>query len=473
MQVNRAKIVATVGPACSDRETLRAMIQSGVNVCRINFSHQKSESAHEVIEIIRDLNRELGSNVAILADLQGPKLRVGEMEDGSYLKEGDYFELSTVPMVGNSSLAYVSYEALAQDVKVGETILLDDGKIILEVMESNGVDRVKTVVRFGGLLTSRKGVNLPNTALTLPSLTSKDLADVQVAIAEKVEWIALSFVRKPSDIEELREIILQANCDARLISKIEKPQAIKCIDDIILKSDGLMVARGDLGVEMPLEEVPDLQKMMVAKCRAASKPVIIATQMMESMTSSIRPTRAEVSDVANSVLDGADALMLSGETSVGMHPVEVVEAMARIISRVEKGNAYQSQPHEVEPSEARSIPDAVCYQACNLATQMKASALVTMTHSGYSGFKVSSYRPDTSIFVFTRNRVLLNTLSLLWGVRGFYYDGFVSTDDSIQDIHDILLSEGLVKSGDLVVNITSMPIEARGMTNMVKLTLMP
>lgn len=473
MQANKAKIVATVGPACSDLETLRAMILGGMNVCRINFSHQSADTAREVIGRIRQLNSELKTNVAILADLQGPKLRVGEMKEGAFLEDGAQFVLTTQPITGDSTQAYVSYEALARDVKVGETILLDDGKIILEVADSNNVDRVVTVVQFGGVLTSRKGVNLPNTNLTLPSLTTKDREDVQIAIAEQVEWIALSFVRKASDIEDLREVVESHNCSARLISKIEKPEAIECIDDIILKSDGLMVARGDLGVEMPIEEVPELQKMMVSKCRIASKPVIIATQMMESMTENIRPTRAEVSDVANSVLDGADAMMLSGETSVGMHPVKVVEAMSRIIGQIEAGNAYEAKSNELGPSEARSLSDAVCFQACSLSNQMKAAALVTMTHSGYSGFKVASYRPSTNIFVFTQNRSILNMLSLLWGVRGFYYDGFVSTDDSIQDIHDILMKEGLVESGDLVVNVASMPISARGMTNMLKLTLMP
>ncbi len=471
MRVNRAKIVATVGPACDDYESLKGLIQAGMNVCRVNFSHSPGEKARQIIQRVRKINAELNTNVAILADLQGPKLRVGEMAPDTLLEGGSEFVLTTRPGVGDHQSAYVNYDELARDVRAGETILLDDGNLALEVLSTNGDDEVITQVRFGGKLTSRKGVNLPDTRLSLPSMTPKDHEDVRVAIEEEVEWIALSFVRRGQDIESLREVITAVGAKSLLISKIEKPEAIEDIDAIIERSDGLMVARGDLGVEMPMEEVPELQKMMVDKCRAAAKPIIIATQMMESMISNIRPTRAEVSDVANSVLDGADALMLSGETSVGMHPVRVVEVMRSIVARVETGNAYKVRQLPTVGADSRVITDAICFQACALANQMEASAVITMTRSGYAACKISSNRPDTNIFVFTNNRAILNTLSLVWGIRSFYYDGFVSTDESIQDIHRMLREEALISEGDLVVNIASMPIKERAMTNTLKLSM--
>ena len=349
--------------------------------------------------------------------------------------------------------------------------LLDDGKLVLEIVETDGKDNVKAKVVHGGTLSSNKGVNLPKTKLSLPSLTEKDLRDLDFALENNVEWIGLSFVRSARDIIELKHIIDDKRKNSRVIAKIEKPEAVEEIDDIIRETDGIMVARGDLGVEIPMENVPILQKSLVKKCLKAAKPVIIATQMMESMIDNISPTRAEVNDVANAVLDGADAVMLSGETSIGKFPVKVVENMTKIIQEVEKGNEIYHQefpPEEVD--EERFISDSICYSSSRLAQRVEAEAIVTMTHSGYTAIKISSFRPKAGIFVFTGNHAILNTLSLVWGVEGFFYDKFVSTDHTIADIKYMLKKEGVVKPHDLVINLASMPISEKGQSNMLKLS---
>ena len=468
----KTKIVATIGPATESKEMLSKIINTGVNVCRINFSHGSHENHQKVIDNIRQLNKETGSYTAILADLQGPKIRVGKIKDnGVELHNGNEIIITSKECIGDANKIYISYQNFPKDVAAGEFILLDDGKLKLEIKSSNNTDEVIAIVRHGGILSSNKGVNLPNTKISLPCLTPKDLIDLEFALKMNIAWIGLSFVRNAADIDELKSLIKQAKSNAKVIAKIEKPEAIKDIDEIINATDAIMVARGDLGVEIPFQEVPLVQKMIVKKSMKASKPVIIATQMMESMMDSITPSRAEVNDVANAVLDGADAVMLSGETSVGKFPVEVISAMDKIIKDVETDDSLYH--HEVLPSENnidRYITDSVCYNSCRLAQRVNAKGIVTMTFSGYTAFKISSFRPKANIYVFTGNEEILNMVSLIWGVKVFLYSKFVSTDDTIADIKYILKKENELVKDDLVINIASMPIAEKGQSNMMKLS---
>lgn len=469
----KTKIVATLGPASTSKEVLKEMILQGLNVCRLNFSHGSYDDHKKTVETIREINQELGKHTAILVDLQGPKIRVGEMENnGVDLVNGAEFSFTTSEkIVGTKDKAYLSYQTFPKDVKAGEKVLLDDGKLMLEVVETNGKDLVKTKVLHGGILSSNKGVNLPNTKVSLPCLTEKDLADLEFALEQNIDWVGLSFVRSARDIIELRHIIKSKNKQTKIVAKIEKPEAVQDIEEIIKTTDAVMIARGDLGVEIPMQNVPLLQKEIVKKCLDHAKPVIIATQMMESMITNISPTRAEVNDVANGVLDGADAVMLSGETSVGKHPIKVIEAMGKIIDYVENNSEAIYHYERVPEKEGnRFITDSICFNACRLANRIDADAIITMTHSGYTGFKISSQRPKAKIFVFTSNKNLLTKLSLVWGVETFYYDKMVSTDHTIADIKYLLQKAGKLQKGDLVINTASMPIEEQGNTNMLKLS---
>ncbi|MHB8206050.1 pyruvate kinase [Mucilaginibacter sp.] len=471
---NRTKIVATMGPASAPKETLLAMIKAGVNVCRLNFSHGKAEDHKKVIDTIREINEQYKTNIGILADLQGPKIRIGLVKDGGiHLINGTRINITTHECIGDDNQIYITYDTFPQDVQANEIILLDDGKIQMRVIETNRVDTVVCEIVHGGILTSRKGVNLPNTKVSIPSLTEEDLINLKFVLQFDVEWIGLSFVRNAEDIVQLKHIIAEHGSSARVIAKIEKPEAIDNIDEIIAVTDGVMVARGDLGVEMPMEEVPLLQKMIARKCRAASKPVIVATQMLESMITTPRPTRAEVNDVANSVLDGADAVMLSGETSVGEFPVIVIETMAKIVRNVEElGYPYNAKDEIVRTQDEPShLSDAVCGSAVYLAEHTNAVGIVSMTSSGYTAFEISSYRPKASTYIFTSNKQLLNALSLVWGVRSFYYDKQESTDQTISDVNTTLKAEGLVKVGDVVINTAAVPIVKKGKTNMLKVSV--
>ncbi|MFD2863363.1 pyruvate kinase [Mucilaginibacter antarcticus] len=471
---NRTKIVATMGPACSKKETLLAMIEAGVNVCRLNFSHGKPEDHKKFVDLIAEINEQYKTNVSILADLQGPKIRIGMVKDGGiHLINGTRVNITTKECIGDENGIYITYEAFPQDVQAEEIILLDDGKLQLRVIETNKIDTVLCEVVHGGILTSRKGVNLPNTKVSIPSLTEEDLENLQYALEWDIDWIGLSFVRNADDITELKQVIARSGKAAKVIAKIEKPEAIDNIDAIIAATDGVMVARGDLGVEMPLEEVPLLQKMIARKCRAASKPVIVATQMLESMITTPRPTRAEVNDVANSVLDGADAVMLSGETSVGEFPLIVIETMAKIVRNVEElGYPFNSPKGSISDSSSETyLSDAVCESAVYLANHTNAVGVVSMTTSGYTAYQISSYRPAARTFIFTSNKHLLNSLSLVWGVRTFYYDNVESTDQTIGDVNAILKAEGLVGEGDVVINTAAIPIVKHGKTNMLKVTV--
>ena len=472
MITRKTKIVATLGPATSTKESIAQIIEAGVNVCRVNFSHGSYDDHEKTINIIREISVEKKLNIAILADLQGPKIRVGEIENnGILLEKGKDLIFTSTKCVGNLTKVYISYQNFPKDVSQGETILLDDGKLNLVIKSTNKKDEVVATVVHGGKLSSNKGVNLPNTKISLPCLTPKDMEDLNFALKMNIPWIGLSFVRTARDIIELKHLIAEAKSDARVVAKIEKPEAIKEIDDILKVTDAIMVARGDLGVEIPFQQVPLIQKMLVKKSMKAGKPVIIATQMMESMIENITPTRAEVTDVANAVLDGADAVMLSAETSVGKHPVKVIESMVKIINDVEEHESvynYEFAPEE--DNHDRYITDSICFNACRLAQRVNAQAIVTMTFSGYTAFKISSFRPKAWIFVFTGNKSILNMLSLVWGVKAFYYDKYVSTDHTIADIKYILKKEGFVQTKDLIINIASVPISEKGQANMMKLS---
>lgn len=469
---NRTKIIATIGPATSSYENLRKIIEAGVDVCRLNFSHGSYDDHQQVIDNIRKVNDDLGMHVAILLDLQGPKLRVGEMENGKVeLKKDSILEVSTQKCIGTSEKIYVNFESLPKDINPGERILLDDGKLELKVIETNKKNSIKTQVIVGGWLSNKKGFNLPDTRLSIPSMTQKDLDDLKFGLENKVEWVALSFVRNADDVIFIKNIIELNDWKPRVIAKVEKPEAVENIDRIVQVTDGVMVARGDLGVEMPMESVPVIQKMIVKKCIELSKPVIIATQMMESMITNPVPTRAELNDIANAVMDGADAVMLSAETSVGAFPINAITYMQKTILEVEeKTNAPYFKGKRPDAHSATFLSDEILFTAVRISDHLKANAVVGMTFSGYSAYRLAAYRPKAPIFIFTTNPRLLNTLSLVWGVRGFLYRGFESTDASINDINQQLVDMGYVKHGDLVINTASMPITDRSRTNAVKIT---
>jgi pyruvate kinase len=468
----KTKIVATVGPACSSYDNLLDLAQRGVNIFRLNFSHGSHADHLQVIERLELINKNTDLHIGILADLQGPKLRVGKIENNSLILEaGDIVTFVNEPCIGNREKIYMSYTLFANDVEVGERVLLDDGKLIFEVIETNRVDLVRMKVIFGGNLSSNKGVNLPDTKVTQPSLTEKDLIDLEFILTQNVNWIALSFVRSPDDIKDLRERLDAAKHPAKIIAKIEKPEAIERIDKIIKASNAIMIARGDLAVEVPMERLPLIQKSIIAKCIQRARPVIVATQMMESMITNPSPTRAEITDVANAVMDGADALMLSGETSVGDHPALVIDSMVKIIKEVEKEHDLRSSHPLPAPKAGTFLSDVVCINAATVADQVSARGIVGMTNSGYTAFKVSSCRPRCDIFMFSDRPEMLNTLNLVWGVQCFYYNKFTTTDETINDASMILKQEGIVKIGDVLVNTASMPLHRRHRTNMLKLTV--
>jgi pyruvate kinase len=468
----KTKIVATLGPACSSKEVIKKMIDAGVNVFRINFSHADYADVKERIEIIRGLNDEFGYNTAILADLQGPKLRVGVMKEDVVVNPGDIITFQTAEDIpGTKDRVYMNYKEFPRDVNPGEKILLDDGKLMFEALETNGTTEVVCKVIQGGPLKSKKGVNLPNTKVSLPALTKKDIKDALFAIEQEVDWIALSFVRTPKDLEELADLIAKHSAyKIPIVAKIEKPEAVENIDKIVAFCDGLMVARGDLGVEIPAHEVPLIQKKLIHRAKTARIPVIVATQMMETMITSLTPTRAEVNDVANSVMDGADAVMLSGETSVGNYPVEVIEKMTQIIEAVEDSPLIivpQNPPHV---RTKRFITKSICYHAAIMANEIKAKAISTLTNSGYTAFQISAWRPKAHILVYTSNKRILTQLSLLWGVNAFFYDKFVSTDDTVGDVNEIAKEKEYVKKGDMLINLAAMPVADKGMVNTLRVS---
>ncbi len=470
---HRTKIVATVGPACDTYEKLLELVKTGVNVFRLNFSHGTHDDKEKVIGFIRKMNSTEPYNISIIADLQGPKLRVGEIENGSIeIKPGDVLTFTNEKIKGNKDRIYVSYPNFHKDVKIGHTIMIDDGKLEVKVNKILKNNDVQVVVTLGGTLSSNKGINLPDTKISLPALTPKDLEDLEFIIEQKLDWIALSFVRSVKDIIILRNKLQEAKSKTKVIAKIEKPEALKNIRDIIVESDGIMIARGDLGVELPVEQVPLIQKQLIKKCLHRAKPVIVATQMMESMIERTKPNRSEITDVANAVLEGTDAVMLSAETAMGQHPTLVVETMRKIIIEVERTD-YPYNLEEVLQPQAHSpsfLSDAICYNACKLAKDCNADALIGMTQSGYTAFTMSSYRPKSPLYIFTKEKFLVNQLSLSWGVRAFYYAEEESLDDIFHDQIDILKERGFVKSGDVLVSTGSTPVHLHLPTNVLKIS---
>jgi len=471
--IKKTKIVATLGPATASDEIIEKMILAGVNVFRINFSHADYKDVSDRIKMIRRVDKKLNVNTAILGDLQGPKLRVGKIEEGAFVNPGDKVLFSTdTPFEGNAQKAYMNYQNFPKDVSQGERILLDDGKLIFEVTSTNKKNEVEAVVIQGGAFKSNKGVNLPNTKISLPALTEKDIKDAKFIFNEDIDWIALSFVRFSQDLIDLQDL-MKKHCDRTIpiISKIEKPEAIENIDKIIAYSDGLMVARGDLGVEIPAQEVPLIQKRLVLLAKKARIPIIIATQMMETMIDSLTPTRAEVNDVANSVMDGADAVMLSGETSVGKYPVEVINTMANILTTVENSELIEVPQEPPTIRTKRFITKSICYHAAHLANDINARAICTLTNSGYTAYQISAWRPQAHVLVFTSNRQILNQLNLLWGVKAFYYSNLNSTDKTVEEINQIALEKGYIEKEDMLVNLTAMPIESKGMVNTLRVSV--
>jgi pyruvate kinase len=468
----KTKIVATLGPACSTKEVLNDMIKAGVNVFRVNFSHADYADVKEKIDIIRGLNDEFGYTTAILGDLQGPKLRVGVMKEDVVVNPGDIITFQTAEDVpGTADRVYMNYKEFPKDVNPGEKILLDDGKLMFEAIETNRKTEVICRVIQGGPLKSKKGVNLPNTKVSLPALTKKDIKDAIFAIEQKVDWLALSFVRTAEDLIELKDLIdKHSDHKIPIIAKIEKPEGVANIDKIVAHCDGLMVARGDLGVEVPAHEVPLIQKKLIHRAKTARIPVIVATQMMETMITSLTPTRAEVNDVANSVMDGADAVMLSGETSVGNYPVQVIEQMSQIIVAVEDSPLIAVPQNTPQIRTNRFITKTICHHAATMANVIQAKAICTLTNSGYTAFQISAWRPSAHILVFTSNKRILTQLNLLWGVKSFFYDKFVSTDDTVTDVNEIARQKGFVEKGDFLINLAAMPVTDKGMVNTLRVS---
>lgn len=471
MLFHKTKIIATVGPASNTYEKLLELVKEGVNVFRLNFSHGTHEGHRQVIEYINRINDEHPFNIAILADLQGPKLRVGEVENNAInFEAGDEFLFTNEKVIGNPDKVYISYPNFYNDVNPGEKILIDDGKIEVVVEEKTADGNVRVRVTVPGTLSSRKGVNLPDTKISLPSLTEKDLADVDFIVGQNIDWIALSFVRRPEDVHQLRELLKSKDSCAKIISKIEKPEALEHLREVILASDAVMVARGDLGVELPLEQIPMLQKKIVSMCIHRAKPVIIATQMMESMLDRTRPNRSEITDVANAVLEGADAVMLSAETATGKYPELVIRTMVSIIREVEKEDIVYNRNLVPQPHSPSFLSDAICYNACELARDVRATAVIGMTQSGYTGFMLSSYRPKANLFVFTKTLSLVNQLSLSWGVQAFFYNKEESIDSVLTDQIAFLRDCDLLQTGDIVVNTGSLPVQEHLPTNMIKIS---
>ena len=472
MKFKKTKIIATLGPASSSKEMIKKLIKSGVDVLRVNFSHATQDEVEVIVDNVNDLRNELGSNVTLLGDLQGPKIRIGELENDIELKKNQSLSIcSNLSESNGVDKIFISYPSFAKDVKPGENILVDDGKLIFKVISTNKKDTVDIKVVQEGLLKPRKGVNLPNTKISQPALTEKDIDDAKFAVKKSFDWIALSFVRSKKDVLQLRELI-ESRCDYHIpiISKIEKPQAIEKIDSIIKVSNGIMVARGDLGIEIPAEEVPLNQKKIVAKCKKRGIPVVIATQMMESMIDSLTPSRAEVNDVANSVMDGADAIMLSGETSMGKYPCEVVKKIGDIIHGVEDSPLIKIPVDLPEIKSDRLITKSICKNAATIANEIGASAICTLTNSGYTGWQISSWRPSALVIVFTSNKKILTQMNLLWGVKGVYYNNFESTDKTVEEVNSLALENKYIKKGDFVINLAAMPIYEKGQVNTLRIT---
>jgi pyruvate kinase len=460
---SKTKIIATLGPSCAAENKLLGLIYSGIDICRINFSHGRYEEYEEMIRRIRDINTKLGTNIAILADLQGPKIRLGEVEEGVVLEDGASVIFSTKECTGTREKVFISYENLPADARKGDIILIDDGKLKLKVEKTNGKDQIVARVVYGGPLKSRKGVNLPHTRISIPSLTAKDKKDVEFILDHDLEWVGLSFVRWAQDIKDLKSLIQNRHKKTLVVAKIEKPEALEELDRIIEMTDAVMVARGDLGVEVSYEKVPLIQKMIVRKCINKQTPVIIATQMLESMITNFRPTRAEANDVANAVFDSSDAVMLSGETSVGKFPVESIQCMQRIIDYAESSEFVQSYEHLPSAGSADYIPDSACFNACRMADQSGAQAIIAFAENPQTAFRLACNRPKAPVFIFTSDPVIIRQLSLVWGVRAFYIESGQDIDDAFDYSVKSLKEKKLIRNGDAIVLVSSIPLfDSRG-----------
>lgn len=467
---NKTKIIATIGPSSSDINILKEMIIAGVDVVRLNFSHGEKEFHKQIIKNVRKISEELQAPICILQDLQGPKIRVGEiLNDSIELKDNEELKIVSKNVVGDSRVISIDNDIL-YDIKSNERILIDDGKIELRVISSSKNEVLTKIIR-GGILLPRKGINFPESNISVSSITEKDIEDLHFGLDNDVDWIALSFVRSEKDIKLLRKMIRERGKKTRIIAKIEKPQAIKNIDKIIKASDGLMVARGDLGVEMPMESVPIHQKKIVNKCNKAYKPVIIATQMLESMVEQKTPTRAESNDVANAVLDGADAVMLSAESATGNYPIIAVKSMEKIISSVERSTSEIYYNFEKNKYLKDRVNESLITAACRLSKQINAKAIVSMTKSGFTAFRVSGNRPKAKIFIVTNDKNLGNIMNIVWGIRCIFYNKTENIDLTLENIENILVENNHLKKDDKYIVTASMPEHWEGHTNMMKLNI--
>lgn len=468
---SKTKMIATIGPSTEGEEKLRELIISGIDICRLNFSHGNYKTHLEVINRLRKLNGEMGTHVALLADLQGPKIRLGEMsEEGCLLKAGEKIRITNKICPGTKEKVYISYPQLPEDVRVGDAILIDDGRIKLRVVSSDSESEIIALTIHGGALYSRKGVNLPDTRISSPCLTEKDIEDLEFILEHDFDWIALSFVRWASDITTLKKIIKSHHKAALVVAKIEKPEAMKEIDQIIKESDAVMVARGDLGVEVSFDKVPYFQKMIVKKSIRQSTPVIIATQMLESMIDNFRPTRAEANDVANAVFDCADTVMLSGETSVGNYPIEAIQSMQMIIDFSEDSEYVYAPENLPDENSTSYIPDSVCFNACKMADQSGARAIVAFAAKAQTLFRLASNRPNAPVFAFTTDTKLMQQLSMVWGVRTFYMDPGKDAEHAFRFSIKTLKRKGLIADGDIIVHVSSLPVFDHEGVNTIKLS---
>jgi len=466
--LRKTKIVATIGPASSSSQMLEKLARAGMNVARLNFSHGSHEEQAKSVQAIRGVSARLGMPLAILQDLSGPKVRTGRLAKTEvWLEEGEDFSLTGKPVMGNEHRVSVSFPTFLNDLNPGGTVFLNDGAIQLEVISTTDIE-AKCKVVVGGLLTMNKGINVPGVKLSIPSITDKDLADLAFGLEQGVDFVAISFVRESSDIVRVKQFLQKKGADVPLIAKVEKYEAVDDIDNIIAEADGIMVARGDLGVEMPLKQVPTVQKEIIRKCNQVGKPVIVATQMLESMIGAIRPTRAEVSDVANAILDGADAVMLSGETAIGRYPVETVTMMAHIATEVEKTLPYKRILLEKGEQVIPQTDDAISYAACHMSHQLRAACIVAYTSSGSTALRVSKYRPEAFILAITSNASVARRLILSWGVNPYLVPGPVRVDDIFHKAAQLSLKTGMARSGELVVITAGIPMGVPGSTNLIK-----
>ena len=466
--IKRTKIVCTLGPASQSEEVLRELILNGLNVCRFNFSHGSHEEHKGRIDMVKKVREELNRPIAILLDTKGPEIRTGNFADPEVLlEEGSEFTITMDEVVGTKEICTVSYKGLADDVKEGDTILIDDGLVGLRVKSvENG--NIKCIVENSGIVKNHKGVNVPGVKINLPAITPKDVSDIEFGIREGIDMIAASFVRKASDVLAIREILEKNNAgDVLILSKIENQEGVENIDEILQVSDGIMVARGDLGVEIPTEEIPIVQKMIIKKCNELAKPVITATQMLDSMIRNPRPTRAEVTDVANAIYDGTDAIMLSGETAAGKYPVEAVKVMASIAKRIEQTLDYDRMLKE-KGSKNVTVTDAISHATCTTAVDLNASAIITSTSSGYTAKMVSRFRPQAPIIAATSNEAVMRRLALTWGVCPIKSALAGNTDEVIEKSIEASIESGYVKNGELVVITAGVPVGVSGTTNLIK-----